>query len=781
MIVTAEAVADYLRETRKHQGRRGEPDHVPSVPGRSAGQDSERPQGRRGAGAHRSAAGRRSAADARSARRAWPRAWRTAASPTATCRIPSTRPIESCRRHAAALFRLLRPRQPRPAAGRPDRRRREHAARRRAARSSSTSRSTSSATSRSLRSRRFTRSRSPTPIPASRNSRVHGSENPNLMPKNSITVRMHSVGGWGAITTGKNLAMTLFDLLGYHIKANPKYGSEKKGQPTTYYLVRRAGADPHQLRLLLRRRRAVARPERVPALQSAGRPEEGRRLHPPEHSREARGRLGADPGTLPEASSSTTTSACSILDAFKIAREEATDPELQLRMQGNRVPGRVLRRLAGDERRRSSTNRSCSTPSRSQLEHKFGKQGRARRRGQPARGAPRLRRGPRDHRKSRSSQRRGRTAAQGSPDLPVMLKQLPGSATPTTDIHRFWEQTGSFYLTRQGNDNLVDPFIGLSCDSRRDRRVPRHDRRPLRASGVDPRELHRLRQLLHASARTARSPAWSIRIDTIFETAVKQVAERGGRTVKHLPARCARSSRSSAARIDEAGEQANVRAPAGPGHRRASAQVAGRGRRTRPNWSRNSSASAKRWATSSSPPPQPYWTVREKKQKGTGGLLSITVNPYTCKGCMECVKVCNDDALRIGDADAGDASRTCARTGTSGIALPTTLAEFIRIDNLDEKIGALRNAAARQAQLPRHGRRRRRLPRLRRKDRRPSVHRHRRSADAAARREAGRARLDDLIVAPRPAHPHEARRHARPERQRQASTTRSGRRCATAT
>jgi pyruvate-ferredoxin/flavodoxin oxidoreductase len=35
---------------------------------------------------------------------------------------------------------------------------------------------------------------------------VHGSENPNLMPKDSITVRMHSVGGWGAITTGKNLA-----------------------------------------------------------------------------------------------------------------------------------------------------------------------------------------------------------------------------------------------------------------------------------------------------------------------------------------------------------------------------------------------------------------------------------------------------------------------------------------------------------------------------------------------------------------------------------------------
>ncbi len=70
---------------------------------------------------------------------------------------------------------------------------------------------------------------------------IRGSENPT-MPKDAITVRFHSIGGWGAITTGKNLAMTLYELLGYNIKANPKYGSEKKGQPTTYYLA--ASSEP---------------------------------------------------------------------------------------------------------------------------------------------------------------------------------------------------------------------------------------------------------------------------------------------------------------------------------------------------------------------------------------------------------------------------------------------------------------------------------------------------------------------------------------------------------
>jgi hypothetical protein len=52
------------------QGRRGQSDHVPSLPRRPAGPRAQGQEGRRGAGAHRPAAGRRPAADARSARHA---------------------------------------------------------------------------------------------------------------------------------------------------------------------------------------------------------------------------------------------------------------------------------------------------------------------------------------------------------------------------------------------------------------------------------------------------------------------------------------------------------------------------------------------------------------------------------------------------------------------------------------------------------------------------------------------------------------------------------------
>ncbi len=84
---------------------------------------------------------------------------------------------------------------------------------------------------------------------------VIGKETPSLLPEGAVAVRFHSIGGWGAITTGKNLGAILGDLndliferdgqrdeLGnpkevIHVSANPKYGSEKKGAPTSYFMV----------------------------------------------------------------------------------------------------------------------------------------------------------------------------------------------------------------------------------------------------------------------------------------------------------------------------------------------------------------------------------------------------------------------------------------------------------------------------------------------------------------------------------------------------------------
>ena len=79
---------------------------------------------------------------------------------------------------------------------------------------------------------------------------VISKDTPSLLPEGAIAVRFHSIGGWGMITTGKNLGEIVGDF-GEMLKkranqvdadgrlkeqlfimANPKYGSEKKGAPT---------------------------------------------------------------------------------------------------------------------------------------------------------------------------------------------------------------------------------------------------------------------------------------------------------------------------------------------------------------------------------------------------------------------------------------------------------------------------------------------------------------------------------------------------------------------
>ncbi len=64
-------------------------------------------------------------------------------------------------------------------------------------------------------------------------------EDPDVRPEGSFSMRGHSVGGFGSVTTNKIIATIMGDpdLFGLHVQAYPKYGSEKKGLPTTYYLT----------------------------------------------------------------------------------------------------------------------------------------------------------------------------------------------------------------------------------------------------------------------------------------------------------------------------------------------------------------------------------------------------------------------------------------------------------------------------------------------------------------------------------------------------------------
>ena len=60
---------------------------------------------------------------------------------------------------------------------------------------------------------------------------------PDVRPPGGFSMRGHSVGGYGSVTTNKVIATIVGELFGLHVQAYPKYGSEKKGLPTTYYLT----------------------------------------------------------------------------------------------------------------------------------------------------------------------------------------------------------------------------------------------------------------------------------------------------------------------------------------------------------------------------------------------------------------------------------------------------------------------------------------------------------------------------------------------------------------
>jgi pyruvate-ferredoxin/flavodoxin oxidoreductase len=86
---------------------------------------------------------------------------------------------------------------------------------------------------------------SPSPQPAPTTHAVLGIRHPTALtrvpidvrPAGAYSVRGHSIGGFGSVTTNRLLATVAGDLFGLHVQAFPRYGSEKKGLPTTFYLT----------------------------------------------------------------------------------------------------------------------------------------------------------------------------------------------------------------------------------------------------------------------------------------------------------------------------------------------------------------------------------------------------------------------------------------------------------------------------------------------------------------------------------------------------------------
>jgi pyruvate-ferredoxin/flavodoxin oxidoreductase len=485
---------------------------------------------------------------------------------------------------------------------------------------------------------------------------LRGSENPNLLPKGAITVRMHSVGGWGAVTTGKNLAMTLYELLGFDIRANPKYGSEKKGQPTTYFL----SAAPERIRLNCEYTYVDVVMSPDPNVFTHSNPLAGL----------ARGGSFIIQSSLdnaeqvwasfpPQARKYIVDNEIRVfyIDGFKIAREEASDPELQYRMQGNVFQGAFFAASPLMERA-GLTEAGLFAAIGEQLRDKFGGKGervvqdnlRIVRRGfdeiVEIKDKPAV---------------AGQLVSRKAPGLPVMLKALPEGDGGITDVHRFWEQTGVFYATGRGSDNLVDPQMALSL---------------MPASTGVYRDMTQIRfdypkyipenctacGNCFAVCPDSAIPGLVNSVSDIFAMAIARV-ERGLPT-QHLRRETRNVEKRLRELIEGAGEAADMRTLMDRAVLETLAAFAGDPEQ-RPVLEKEMGLMLAALGDYQFAVTKPYWTNREKKQKGSGGLFSITVNPYTCKGCMECIEVCGDGAL-VAEPQTPRVSCRCRRAGRPG-------------------------------------------------------------------------------------------------------------------
>ena len=123
---------------------------------------------------------------------------------------------------------------------------------------------------------------------------VIADETPSLLPEGAVAVRFHSIGGWGAITTGKNLGAILGDLNdllferdGLEGRAGQSQGSHPRQRQSQVRLReegrahqllhgRGQGAHSRQLRSAPRDRRSLLRSQGLHAHQSARRHAGGR-------------------------------------------------------------------------------------------------------------------------------------------------------------------------------------------------------------------------------------------------------------------------------------------------------------------------------------------------------------------------------------------------------------------------------------------------------------------------------------------------------------------------
>ena len=458
-------------------------------------------------------------------------------------------------------------------------------------------------------------------------------ENPQLLPKDAFRIRFHSVGGYGTIATGKLLTDILAGLLGLYSKAAPKYGSEKSGAPTNYYItlspepVKITNAEIEDVEIVISPDHKVfSHTNPLRGLVAGGTFMMQSNLSPLEVWQD-----------LPEKARKTIRDKkirFYVIDAFKVAQAHAPTPELQTRMMGiafiGALCGKVERITSGAE------EAAILTKVRQQIGKKFGGKGDAVVEGNMAvirDGLSATVEIPYDEPEYQAAERDLVPKTVRGVGVSAAMCKVNSSPTGIFDQDYYEEVIAQPFRDGTIGESPVLPGTGLFM--------------PAGSAAMKDKGLFRRHVPVFDAAKcTGCLECTLVCPDTALPSTIHEIDDLIATAFRHIDlpvARLAELTANIPALAARAREE--LKKPKAPLFHEVFATVAAEAAGANAALAADYAKAAAALANLPVAKTRLYFDQIEKQKPGQGGLYSVGLDPWKCSGCLECTTVCGSDAL----------------------------------------------------------------------------------------------------------------------------------------